>query len=233
MPESGCLQTVRRLTRNRPPHRRSFHALRTTVFVVDDDRDYLDSLSALVQKMSFTVRAYSSGTEYLELFDPECPGVLLLDVRMPRMSGIAVMERLSKEPIRPPIIVLTGYADVSTAVLAFRKGAMDCFQKTLHDSELHEALQKGIARDADLRRVHFEKTEARARLALLSERERQVLDLVLSGMSHKSMAARLGISKRAVEDRRSRMIEKLEVASLPHLVRLAMSVGLTPNANGV
>ncbi len=148
---------------------------------------------------------------------------------MPNASGLAMQERLSKEPLCPPIIVLTGHADVATAIRALRQGAVEFLQKTLSESELREAIQKAIARDAENRRQYAKKSEVLALLALLTPPERQVLDLVLAGLPNKTIASKLGVSRRAVEDRRARLMQKLAVDSLPELVRLATDAGVRPS----
>src|SRR5580698_7530562 len=199
-----------------------------TVFIVDDDPAFLESLAVLVLSMGLQTRTYSSGQEYLNQFDPQAPGVLILDVRMPNISGLAVQERLVNEPLCPPIIVLTGHADVPTAIRAFRQGAMDFLQKTARESELREAIQKAVARDAEFRIEHAAKASILARIALLTPAEHQVLGLVLAGHPNKTIASKLGISQRTVEDRRSRIMQKLEVDSLPELVRLATEAGFQP-----
>ena len=148
---------------------------------------------------------------------------------MPQISGLAMQERLSKEPLCPPIIILTGHADVPTAIRALRQGAVEFLQKTLSESDSREAIQKAIARDAENRRVYAREAEIRSRLATLTPPERQVLELVLSGCPNKTIASKLGVSRRAVEDRRARLMQKLKVDSLPELVRLATDAGLRPD----
>jgi two-component system response regulator FixJ len=200
-----------------------------TVFLVDDDPAFSESLAVLVLSMGLRTRVFSSGLDYLDQFDPQAPGVLILDVRMPGISGLAMQERLSKESLCPPIIILTGYADVPTAIRALRLGAAEFLQKTLSESELREAIQKAIARDAENRREHARRADVMARLALVTPAERQVLDLVLAGCPNKAIASKLGVSQRAVEDRRARLMQKLEVDSLPELVRMATEAGLSPS----
>ena len=200
-----------------------------TIFIVDDDPAFLESLGVLVTSMGLQTQVFSSGLDYLNQFDPQAPGVLILDVRMPQISGLAMQERLSKEALTPPIIILTGHADVPTAIRALRQGAVEFLQKTLSETELREAIQKAILRDADTRRVHDRRRRIKGLLDLLTAPERQVLDLVLAGCPNKTIATRLGVSRRAVEDRRARLMQKLQVESLPELVRLATDAGLRPS----
>ncbi len=200
------------------------------VFIVDDDPAFLESLSLLVLSMGLKSRTFSSGLEYLEQFDPHLPGVLILDVRMPNIGGLTMQERLGKEPLCPPIIILTGHADVPTAIRALRNGAVEFLQKTLSESELREAIQNAIARDVENRRDFDCKSGIRERLELLAPGERQVLGLIISGCPNKTIASKLGVSRRAVEDRRARLMQKLAVDSLPELVRFAADAGMQPVA---
>jgi FixJ family two-component response regulator len=201
-------------------------SIKPTVFIVDDDPVFSESLAAFVLSMGLQPRLFSSGVEYLNQFDPKVPGILILDVRMPNISGLAMQERLAKEPLAPPIIMLTGHADVPTAVRAMRRGAIEFLQKTLSDFELREAILRAVARDAENRSDHQRQVKILERLDRLSQAEREVLELVLTGMPNKSIATKLAVSRRAVEDRRARLMQKLEVESLPELVRFAIDAGI-------
>jgi FixJ family two-component response regulator len=161
----------------------------------------------------------------LEQFNPESPGVLLLDVRMPKMSGLALQEQLAAMPISPAIIILTGYAEVPTALRAMRHGAVDFLQKTISEPELYDAIQRGIAQDTEHRTEYGKRRELTARFAQLNAPEKKVLDHVLHGVSNKRIASHLGISRRTVEDRRARLMQKLRADSLADLVRLAVEAG--------
>ncbi len=196
-----------------------------TVFIVDDDPAFLESLAVLVLSMGLKTRTFASGQDFLSQFDPQVPGILILDVRMPTISGLALQERLAKEPLCPPIIILTGHADVPTAIRALRQGAIEFLQKTARESELREAIQKAVAHDTESRREYAAKSQILARLALLTPAERQVLGLILAGAPNKTIATKLGVSRRTVEDRRSRLMQKLEATSLPELVRLVTEAG--------
>jgi RNA polymerase sigma factor (sigma-70 family) len=200
-----------------------------TVFIVDDDPAFLESLGILVLSMGMKPRTFSSARDFLNQFDPQAPGVLILDVRMSDMSGLALQEHLAKAPLCPPIIILTGHADVPTAIRALQGGAAEFFQKTLSELELREAIQRAIARDAQQRLEYAQRADVAARLAALTPAERQVLDLLLAGAPNKNIATALDISQRTVEDRRARLMQKLKVDSLPALVRLATDAGLRPD----
>ena len=196
------------------------------VFIVDDDAAFRESLSVLILSMGLRSKTYASGEEFLRCFDETQPGCLILDVRMPQISGLALQEKLSKFPLCPPIIVLTGHAEVPTALRAIKQGAVEFLQKTFTESELREAVQRAISLDTERRQSHLRRSALLERFALLSKPERQVLDLVLAGYPNKRIASALEVSQRAVEDRRARVMQKLNVDTLPDLVRLAIEAGL-------
>lgn len=196
-----------------------------TIFIVDDDAAFSESLSALVASMGLKTKVFSSPIEYLEQFDPNATGVLVLDIRMPKMSGLSLQEKLTAFPICPPIVILTGHAEVPTALRAMRQGAVDFLQKTFSESELYDAIQRGIARDSE-NRLEFQRNEdLRNLFALLTDAEKEVLEYVLHGTANKRIAAKVGISRRTVEDRRARLMQKLQVDTLADLVRLAIAAG--------
>jgi FixJ family two-component response regulator len=175
--------------------------------------------------MGLTTKTFVSGEEFLATFDPESPGCLILDVRMPGLSGLAVQERLSNEPLFPAVIIITAFAEIPTALRAMRQGAVEFLQKTCGETELLDAIHRAIAVDAQNRLDHARRGAIRARLALLTRQEREVFEQVVYGTANKTIAAALGISQRAVEDRRARLMRKLEVDNLADLVRLAIDAG--------
>jgi two-component system response regulator FixJ len=203
-----------------------------TVFIVDDDPAFLESLSVLIGSMGLQTRTFSSPDEYLQQFDPNAPGCLVLDVRMPKISGLALQERLAQLPLRPPIIIMTGHAEVPTALRAMRQGAVDFLQKTFSEEELYDAIQRALAQDSENRTAYSRRDALNARFALLSTAEMQVLQQVLMGEANKRIATKLGISRRTVEDRRARLMHKLEVETLADLVRLAVEAGIHPSPLG-
>jgi FixJ family two-component response regulator len=200
-----------------------------TVFIVDDDPAFLESLSVLIGSMGLKTKTFASPDEYLQQFDPEAPGCLVLDVRMPKMSGLALQERLAQLPLRPPVIIMTGHAEVPTALRAMRQGAVDFLQKTFSEDELFEAIQRAITQDVEFRAAHSRRGALDARFSQLSPAEMQVLEQVLMGEANKRIAAKLGISRRTVEDRRARLMQKLGVETLADLVRLAVEAGIHPD----
>jgi len=197
-----------------------------TVFIVDDDGAFRESLSVLMLSMGYPSATFASGEEFLAQFDADRPGCIILDVRMPNQSGLAVQEKLMKFPLCPPVIVLTGHAEVPLALRALRQGAVEFLQKTFTEGELREAVQRAIALDVENRKAHRRKVEVAEKLAQLSHPEREVLALVLAGHPNKRIASMLGISQRAVEDRRARVMKKVDAESLPELVRFAIEAGL-------
>lgn len=197
-----------------------------TVFIVDDDAGFSESLSVLIGSMGLKTQVFSSPDDYLKQFDPSVPGCLILDVRMPKVSGLAVQEQLSKLPFCPSIIIMTGHAEVPTALRAMRQGAIDFLQKTFSEDELYEALQRAIAQDAVNRAVYERRQAVASRFAQLTDAEKEVLDRVLEGDANKTIASNLGISRRTVEDRRARLMQKLQVDSVADLVRLAIEAGV-------
>jgi len=197
-----------------------------TVFIVDDDPAFRESLGVLILSMGLKSKTFSSGDEFLASFDERQPGCIVLDVRMPHQSGLAVQERLAKYSLCPPIIILTGHAEVPIALRALKQGAVEFLQKTFSEGELRDAIQRAILLDADRRAAHCLAEERSRKLALLSQPEREVLELVLAGYPNKRIASSLGVSQRAVEDRRARIMKKLEAETLPDLVRFAIDAGM-------
>lgn len=197
-----------------------------TVFIVDDDQAFRESLALLMLSMGLRSRTYGSAEEFLSSFDESQPGCILLDVRMPQQSGLVLQERLAKFSLCPPIIILTGHAEVPVALRALKLGAVEFLQKTFTEGELREAVQRAITLDGERRRAHARRIEVAKRLKSLSPAELEVLELVLAGHPNKRIATRLDISQRAVEDRRSRVMKKVEANSIPELVRFAIEAGL-------
>ncbi|MBA4106479.1 MAG: DNA-binding response regulator [Pirellula sp.] len=196
------------------------------VFIVDDDPAFAESLSTLITSMGARTKTFTSADDYLDQFDPQVPGCLILDVRMQRTSGLVLQEQLSKLPLSPAIIIMTGHAEVPTALRAMRMGAVDFLQKTFSETELFEAVQRALTQDARTRHEYYRKEAIERRFSQLTPPERSVLNQVLQGEANKSIAASLGVSRRTVEDRRARIMQKLEVESLADLVRVSMEAGV-------
>ena len=194
-----------------------------TVFVVDDDPAVLRGLRLLMKSVKLNVETYLSAQEFLDDYDPAQPGCLLLDLRMPGISGLELQEILRTRNIPIPIIIITGYGEVPAAVQAMRKGAVDFLEKPFNDQVLLDHVQKAIAEDAQIRQQRAEQEAVLARFALLTPREREVMDLVIAGKSNKVIASQLGISPKTVEFHRSHIMKKMKVGSVAGLVALVIS----------
>lgn len=205
-------------------------AMEPTVFIIDDNSAFRDSIAVLMLSMGLKSRTFSGGEEFLKTFDETLPGCIIMDVQMPQVSGLAIQDRIVKYPLCPPIIFVSGHADMPVALRALKLGAIEFLQKTFTEGELREAVQRAIALDSEWRTEKREKAAKQKRLDELSRPEREVLEHVIAGNPNKRIASRLGVSQRAVEDRRARIMRKLDVDTLPSLVRFAVEVGLKPSA---
>lgn len=196
------------------------------VFVVDDDEAVRNSLRLLLKSMGMPAVIHGSAEEFLANYDPDQPGCIVLDVRMPGMSGPELQEELNRRGAIIPVIFVTGHGDVPMAVEAMQHGAVDFLQKPFSDKELTDRIQRALAADRRNRDLLGEKEQIRARLAMLTRRERQVLELVTRGKSNKVIAGDLGVSQRTVEIHRAHLTEKMRATSLAHLVRMTMIAGI-------
>ncbi len=193
----------------------------SSVFVVDDDKQFLDSLVVLLQALEFHVRGFSSPSGFLNYYRAEMPGCLVLDIRMPRQSGLQMYEQLIRDGKRVPVIFITAHADVSTAVAAMKSGAIEFLEKPFERETLVKRVRKALELDAQSRLQNAQYAAVTDRIQLLSARERETLTLIQAGESNKSMAARLFLTERAVEMRRSTIMRKLQVRSVAELLELA------------
>ncbi len=197
-----------------------------TVFVVDDDEAVRKSLRLLLKSQGLPVVTHDSAAEFLGTYDPEQPGCIILDVRMPGMSGLELQQELNRRGAVIPVIFITGHGDVPMAVEAMKHGALDFLQKPFSDQDLTDRIQRGLATDLRNRALLDEKDRIRARLAALTRREMQVLRLVTLGKANKVIAGDLGVSQRTVEIHRAHLMEKMGATSLAHLVRMTMVAGI-------
>jgi FixJ family two-component response regulator len=191
------------------------------VFVVDDDKPFLDSLVVLLQALDFHVRGFSSPSSFLKYYRADMPGCLVLDIRMPRQSGLQMYEQLIRDGKRLPVIFITAHADVSTAIAAMKSGAIEFLEKPFDRETLLMRVRKALELDAESRQQDAQYAAVADRIELLSARERETLLLIQAGESNKSMAARLFLTERAVEMRRSTIMKKLQVRSVAELLELA------------
>jgi two-component system response regulator FixJ len=195
------------------------------VFVVDDDDAVRDSLRFLFKSLGLASVCFSSAQAFLAAYKPEQPGCLVLDVRMPGMSGLELQQELNLRGAMLPVIFITGHGDIPMAVEAMQHGAFDFLQKPFRDQDLLDRVQKAIAKDTENRRSQSDVAQIRRRFDELTPREREVLNMMMAGKSNKVMAADLGLSQRTVEIHRARVMEKTDAHSVAQLVRMAMDVG--------
>lgn len=195
-----------------------------TVHIVDDDEAIRDSLLWLFQSRSVAASAWVSGEAFLEAYHPGMAGCLLLDIRMDGMTGPELFDTLLARGCRLPVIFLTGHGDVPAAVAALKKGAMDFMEKPCDDNALVDRVIEALALDAERRARTAGQATLTARLATLTQRERQVMDLVVAGKLNKVIADDLGISMRTVEVHRAHVFEKMGVKTAVELARLLVSV---------
>jgi two-component system, LuxR family, response regulator FixJ len=195
-----------------------------TVYIVDDDPGVRDAVALLLRSVGINARTFPSATDFLQTFDPTAPGCLVLDLRMPGMSGRELQKRLLVTGSRLPIIFVTAHGDVPTAVDAVKDGAVDFIQKPFSDQKLLDMIHEALELDRRLRQEQQERTEVEARAAALTPREREVMVLVASGKLNKTVARELGISQRTVEIHRARVMEKMQARSVPDLVQMVMKL---------
>ncbi len=192
------------------------------VFVVDDDAAVRQYLQWLIESIGLRAATFASARDFLDAYEPENPGCLILDVRMPGLSGFDLQAELRARNIDIPIIMMTAYAEVPMAVRALHAGAIDFIQKPFDGQVLLDRVQQAILQDHDRRRAEAERRGVQARLSRLTPRQRDVLGGLVAGKPSKVIAAELGLSPSTVDVHRSRIMERLEAQSLPDLFRLIL-----------
>jgi two-component system, LuxR family, response regulator FixJ len=193
-----------------------------TVFVVDDDLAMRTSLQWLIESTGMRVLTFESADAFLASYYPGRAGCLLLDVRMPGMSGLELQAYLAREGYGIPVIVITGHGDVAMAVKAMKSGAVDFIEKPFHDEDLLRSIRNALAYDQRWRASRATRAEIAARLAELTPREHEVMGMVTDGKANREIAAALGVSAKTVEAHRARVMEKMRAESLAELVRMAL-----------
>jgi FixJ family two-component response regulator len=192
------------------------------VFIVDDDASVRDSLRWLIESVQLQVECYGTAQEFLNGYKNQQTGCVVLDVRMPGLSGLDLQEVLRQQDFVLPVIIITGHADVPMAVRAFKSGVFDFIEKPFNDQHLidriHQAIEKSRSQKVNLQR----RQDARDRLQKLSSREIQVLDCIVSGCSNKTMARELDISVKTIETHRANLMSKMQASSVSELVRIAL-----------
>jgi two-component system response regulator FixJ len=194
----------------------------STVFVVDDDPAMRESLSYLIGSVGIRVRTFENAQAFLDQHDSGDRGCLVLDVRMPGMSGLELQEHLNQQGLSLPVVMVTGYGDVPMAVRALKSGALDFLEKPFTDQELLDRVNEALHVDERLRRLEEKRSLFDARVSRLTKRESQVMHLVVDGKSNKLIAHELGLSPKTVEVHRSRVMDKMEAGSLAQLLRLVI-----------
>jgi two-component system, LuxR family, response regulator FixJ len=192
------------------------------VYVVEDDESLRSLLRALVHSIGFACETFNSANKFLDHYDPRQPGCLVLDIFMPGMSGLELQDELNRRGAMIPVIFITGHADVASAVAAVRHGAFNYLQKPFRNSELIENVRNAIEYDRRNRQMLAQQDAIRERIATLTPREHEVLELIVRGVASKVMAHEMGVSKRTVELHRSRVMGKMGANSVAQLVRMFM-----------
>jgi len=197
-----------------------------TVFVVDDDESMLRSLTRLLRSMGWNVEAFSTASKILERAPLTGPGCVLLDVKMPGMDGLELHECMSEAGISLPVVFLSGNSDIPMSVRAMKHGAVDFLVKPVEQEILLDTLDRALRRFDEEESSRLHRDWFKSRLALLTERERQVMEQVLLGHLNKQIAASLGIAEKTVKVHRSRVMEKMEAGSVAELVHICDSAGI-------
>jgi len=196
-----------------------------TVFVVDDDQAMRTSLQWLIESTGMQVKTFESADAFLSNYYPGRAGCLLLDVRMPGMSGLELQSYLAREGYHLPVIIITGHGDVGMAVKAMRAGAMDFIEKPFHDEDLLRSIQRALEVDQRQRLSRAARADILARVADLTPREHEVMGMVTDGKANREIAVALGVTPKTVEAHRARVMEKMRAESLAELVRMVLIAG--------
>jgi FixJ family two-component response regulator len=197
------------------------------VFVVDDDQAVRDSLAMLLKSMGQKARLFDSAQAFLDQYDADMNGCIVLDIRMPGMSGVELQQRLKAMRCTIPVIFVTGHGDVPMAVEAMHQGAFDFIQKPFRDQELLDRINQALNWDQEHRSEDERRRSVQERFASLTPREREVMDCVVRGLANKVIAMDLDLSQRTVEIHRARVMEKMNARSLADLVRMSLLLNQT------
>jgi FixJ family two-component response regulator len=197
------------------------------VYVIDDDASLREALNSLIRSAGFQVQEFSSATEFLHSNLSNAHGCLVLDVRLPGLSGLDLQRELARADIQIPIIFITGYGDIPMSVRAMKAGALEFLTKPFREQELLDAVQQAIERDSSFRRAQTELAELRERFQSLTPRQREVMQFVVSGLLNKQIAPELGISEVTVKLQRGQVMQKMCARSLADLVRMAEKLGIS------
>lgn len=196
----------------------------TTIFVVDDDDGMRRALGTLLSTVGYKTALFALPSQFLARFKADEPGCLILDIRMPEMSGLEVQQQLNRAGAMLPVIFITGHGDVPIAVQAMKEGAFQFIQKPFRDQELLDHINHALQFDRDNRKDLAARAEVQRRVETLTPREKQVMDLVVEGQANKVMAIDLGLSERTVEIHRAKVMEKMGARSVAHLVKMNLTL---------
>ena len=197
------------------------------MFVVDDDPSVRRAIKRLVGSVGLQVELFGSAQEFLQATRPDVPGCLVLDIRLPGISGLDLQRELAQADIRIPIVFITAHGDIPMTVRAMKAGAVEFLTKPFRDQDLLDAIQLGLERDRDRRRQEADVAKLRESFESLTPREREVLPLVVSGLLNKQIAAEIGTSETTVKVHRSQLMRKMGADSLADLVRMAEKIGIS------
>ncbi len=198
----------------------------TIVFVVEDDPALRDALQRLMRSVGLRAQTFGSAQEFLSSQRPDAPACLVLDVRLPGLSGLDLQRELAKAGIELPIIFISGYGDIPMSVQAMKAGAVEFLTKPVRPQDLLDAIQQAIERDQSARHERADMADLRRRVNSLTPREQQVMELVVAGLLNKQIAAKLGTSEITIKVHRSQLMRKMRAKSLPELVRMADKLGV-------
>jgi two-component system response regulator FixJ len=195
-----------------------------TIYVVDDDDGMRRALDTLLSTVGYKTAVFSRPSEFLSQFKPEVHSCLVLDIRMPEMSGLEVQQQLNRRGSMLPVIFITGHGDVPMAVQAMKEGAFEFIQKPFRDQDLLDRINHALKQDADNRTNAARRSEVQHRVESLTPREKQVMNFIVDGSANKVIAIDLGLSERTVEIHRAKVMEKMGARSVAHLVKLHLTL---------
>ncbi|UTW05520.1 response regulator transcription factor (plasmid) [Amphritea atlantica] len=203
-----------------------------TVYVVDDDADVRDSLQWLLTSVGLQVRTFGNAQDFLDAFEHGSSGCVVMDVRMPGLSGISAQKQLPDYQIDIPLIMISGHGNVDMAVTAMTQGAKTFIEKPFNDQLLLDHVQQALKQDLDKRAGQNQLSQLQERYQSLTKRERQVFEQVVNGLANQEIADLLAINRKTVEGHRANMMAKMAASSLPQLIQMAVSLGLVAGYNG-